>query len=778
MPSAVVLEAELTNPPYGGGFTATNISRYLLMDRPDSVRIRRGRGREYDEVQEGRASFTLDNVDGRFTPELASSPYFPGVKRRRRIKLRHQHWVKNMVLNSDFESSTVGVTPWTAAGSVPPTIARSTTRAFNGSASMLVTWGTGGVLPGVTIDGYGFDIGATYTYSAYVWVPTGSPAVQLVIGGVGFGGSSSLNDQWQRITFTFTATDTQHLFAIWPTSAPTAGQQVWVDAVQVEDGGSASTFDGTDALLTARYFGYVNEWTVETEGKDAVCRVTATDAFKSLAKKTIRPFLVEESFVSLSYQPLAYYPLAETDDATASASDIAMRGAMPLAVTQVNSGGDIQWGQGIGPSTDGQAAPIFAPASATQGYVLRGVVAPSGLRYPFTIELWFLTSTNSRTIATLTGPNDVLELALDSSGALAVNRLSLGGTLMNTNVFATGNLANGALHHISLVMTAGAGPNNFKLQTDGGTAATLPSSQTTAVVGRYTTLTVGGRTVGTESLFNGTIAHVGVFDADAQTSASRYSVGTSSPAERSDLRFNRIALYSGFAFNTTVDTGVSDVEGSEQYQGGPTSLAMLRQVAVTENGLAIVNRDGSLGFQSRSRRYNAAAAFTLDVDLAEQLDHSYDDQLMANTIRVTRPHGADVVVVNAQAKTDHGPDEATIDTLVTSDAEALAAGQWHAQRLGDPPPQLPAIAVEASTLGTTLYRAILAADVSTMFTANTLPAQAPASSMNVFVEGYDELIGPNSHVFVFNTSRANLSTVWQLDSSTYSVLDTSTRLAY
>lgn len=125
----------------------------------------------------------------------------------------------------------VGTDNWTPGGSVPPAIARSTTRAHNGDASLLVTWGAGGSLPLIGhVRLVELVAGVEYTLRAWVWVPTGSPNVLLTVAAIGtFGTASTVKDAWQEITFTFTAPEAYNTFQLWPATAPSAGNQVWFD---------------------------------------------------------------------------------------------------------------------------------------------------------------------------------------------------------------------------------------------------------------------------------------------------------------------------------------------------------------------------------------------------------------------------------------------------------------------------------------------------------------------------------------------------------------------
>ncbi|MGL5908851.1 MAG: hypothetical protein ACRCZP_02545 [Phycicoccus sp.] len=135
-------------------------------------------------------------------------------------------------LLSDFE---VGVDAWAGGGSPAPAVARSTVRAYAGSASLLITWATGtpGVIFAAQTVPQRFIPGFRYTVSCQVWVPTGSPHVTWCLAGIGFGETTTVRDQWQKINITFDATAATHVVQLWQVGPATAGQQAWVDDVHV-----------------------------------------------------------------------------------------------------------------------------------------------------------------------------------------------------------------------------------------------------------------------------------------------------------------------------------------------------------------------------------------------------------------------------------------------------------------------------------------------------------------------------------------------------------------
>lgn len=136
-----------------------------------------------------------------------------------------------------FESS---LDSWVPGGTVLPTLALSTVRSYSGSSSALVTWGAAGTAPLVQRSWTGLTVGVSYSLSAWVYVSTGSPAVRWTAAATN-GTASAVNDAWVEITHTFTATSTTHTLAVTPSTAPSAGTQVWVDNARITGPGEDLT---------------------------------------------------------------------------------------------------------------------------------------------------------------------------------------------------------------------------------------------------------------------------------------------------------------------------------------------------------------------------------------------------------------------------------------------------------------------------------------------------------------------------------------------------------
>lgn len=156
----------------------------------------------------------------------------------------------------DFESPTA-VDNWVAGGFAPPAIETSDAYAVSGTRSLAVEWqvltpftfglvghgfgegtfasddpGSGPNDPYVTRELSGLIVGREYTINASVYVPGGSTAVTLELEGLPDTVTSTVNDQWETLTITYTAEAVRHDIYIRPDSAvPTAGELFFLDEV-------------------------------------------------------------------------------------------------------------------------------------------------------------------------------------------------------------------------------------------------------------------------------------------------------------------------------------------------------------------------------------------------------------------------------------------------------------------------------------------------------------------------------------------------------------------
>lgn len=147
----------------------------------------------------------------------------------------------NHVGNPSLETNTTG---WIIAGS--PTFAQDATQFLFGSKSLKITWPTAGANAStVNINITGLIIGQVYTFSVYLFVPTGSSDVKPGVVAAGYGPVVTIRDGWIRSFLTWTAAATTQSVFVTGAVATTAGQVCYADGFQVVKGSALLPyFDG------------------------------------------------------------------------------------------------------------------------------------------------------------------------------------------------------------------------------------------------------------------------------------------------------------------------------------------------------------------------------------------------------------------------------------------------------------------------------------------------------------------------------------------------------
>jgi len=749
--------------------TWTEITQYVDVNEV-GVSINRGASDERADIQVGTCTLLLDNSDGRFSPGLASSPYYPNVRKGTPIRVRVLTTDKNLMSNPGFES---GVSEWVSSGT--PTRAVSTTHVQDGTQAMLITWGA---VANQTVTSpviYGLQVGVRYTYSTYVWVPTGDATVQLSVAGGSLGSANTTFDAFQRISVSWTATATSHQVRVRAVGTPAAGDLVWVDAGQIEEAAAPTTYSGTGPRDHHRFWGAVNEWPTKWKGLHAKSVITCSDLMLALGDQPALRSCLEEEVLKTG--PIAYYPLTEPSDSV-TAGDLSGITAGTLGIVQVGTGGTAAFGSGTGPAATGESVLLLTPVGTSQGKYFQ---ADLGAQYQSlsntgwnNVECWFQTSTVSRVLFSVASTDGqfVLLFSLSAGGVLQIETTNDGSALTTTAV-TSGNLADGNQHHIVY------DENANTVFVDGASAAVgaVPT------MFRLRTLRVGG--YANTRLWSGSISHLALYTTLSgilgPTLAAHFTAGaTAFSGEDADVRQQRLAGYAGIGSVTVV--GVTHDPMASQGPGGSTALARMKEVEKTESGHLFASRSGfGLVYQSRDVRYNpdpASEVFTIayaDTE-TDDLEIKDDTQKLINTVVASRPSGATQRVINAASRSQFGVKQQDLNLLKTSDGAVLDAANWLVSRYADPPPELREVPIEAYSLAS--YPDILDGNISDYFSVTGMPAQSFSSTLRVTIEGYTETIKYRQHRLQFHTSRSDTDSVWVLGDPDYSVLGSTTRLAY
>ncbi|MEW2567627.1 LamG-like jellyroll fold domain-containing protein [Streptomyces sp. NPDC047070] len=797
--------------------TWTDITR--LVNVVQGVTISRGASDEFSETQPGTCVMCLDNQDGWFTPGNALSPYAPYVRRNAPVRVSAVVIPSRTgsapypmaMLGDDFDDDRINTVLWpsnyggatevagrarvpvTAAGTAAFQTARVwslvgskltaklvTLPGVNGSsaavASMWVNSTTGGTRLGWRYNAITGTIGAenqtsffdgtavavAYNPRDYAWLRVRESAgtIYWESSGDGFG--------WTvRRTLAAPAWVAAQTHAVEFPTTRTGGTPDYVE------------WDLVGAEVRPRFYGMVNEFPVQWEGLLSTVTISCTDLFKRLNRlPPLRSMLAEEILLD---GPSVYYPLTEPSDSV-SAGDVSgsgMGGA--LAIQQTSTGGTVEFAAGVAPAATGDQAVQLTPASNTAGKYLRADLSAAfvqaGLARDLVMEAWFSTTVQGRNIMTVYDTGDLSRIIVylqASTGYLTVESRSPDTT--STAVAGSTNLADGKPHHV-VVVTDSAGVG--RVYVDGvnlGTAIIITAFD-------YNRLVVGASHNGL-NLWDGAISHVALY-ADHNLAepefTGHYTAGASAySGEAADTRIQRLARYAGINSVTVWGTTHDPVAG--QGAGGSSVVARMREVEATESGRLWAERDWyGLAYQSRDVRYNpdpSQEVFTIDyADLETRgVELSDDDQKLCNTVDGTRPGGATQRVSAPQSVLAFGMYEKSLDILKTTDNAVLDAAAWLVSRYANPLPELREVPIEAHTMA--FYLDILDAEIGGYFSVYNLPAQAPASTLRVTVEGYTETLKHNSHNIQFHTSTSSTDSVWVLDDTTYSVLGSTTRLAY
>lgn len=761
------------------------------------VDITRGRNDEHDTVTPGKGVVSMENLDGALTPDNAAGAYYPNVLPQRRLRISYRDPATLGVFNLDpsrkaaiEDSSLQGWWNTYAGAGGTSTIAADATHVVSGTKSVKVTWPTLGstaVGAGVSLqdaDGNARLLvkGRTYVARMAVWVPTGSPAVQWgdVLGGTPVVTSTVL-DQWQVLQVAFVAASNDVSLGVRPTSNPTAGQVVWVDLPQVDEAApgqypATSTSFPVANLTTAaapisdRFDGYVEEWPVEWPTGDDTFSwsvVVAGDILARLARADVLGSVIQETLAFAD--PDGHWPLGEAQG-TSSAGDVSGGGSGALTIAQLGTGGTLEFGAGTGPGTDGLTAPVFTPASSSNGLYLTGPITAIGFTGA-TLGCDFSTTTAAAQIlARVKDPyGSYMSIGIDATGHLVASTVSTwrGGEV---SCVSAAVVSDGNTHEVRFLVDRSGGTLTGTLYLDG---VSVDSDSTSAGPYKlYDTLVVGGDASG--SLFTGTIAHV-VTKADVMTTgqvADQAEAATTGFAgETTDERIARIASWLGIpATMLELDvctTGIAHVDCTNM-----NPLDYMQQVAQTEAGVLFASRSGKLVLHSRSRLYSPSdPEVTIPSRLLDPSTRPAKNlQGVVNDVTASRPGGGTTRMTDDASIEAFGALRDSMSLLVTTDAELADAVAWRLANDAQPVTRIPELVVDAYTEAS-FGDALRALEIGSHVAVSGMPSQAPSAVIDQIVQGCRERIAPGVWDITATTTNYSTAVAFTVEDAVYGFLD-------
>lgn len=547
-----------------------------------------------------------------------------------------------------------------------------------------------------------------------------------------------------------------------------------------------------------RFTGDVDEWPLAWDGgpaKYAETKLTATDRFKRLGDLGEFRGTLEEDVLDDS--PIAYYPMQETVSAT-SAGDTSGRAEVPLTVVQVGSGGTVVFDNSETSGTDS-----FYDATTTVGFG----PAASGLEGKY-LRATLRTPTTPST-AVGAGASVVAYAREAASGPIPLAPIAVltagDGSWFGVTKTSSGNI--GAAYYDALSGTLTEMPAGFGMPSASAAqlAAVLdvPSTGNARITFRYgavvygspvtfalpggvpswTQLSVGGRA---KTLFRGNIAHVSFFAtalASGPIVGQWYSAyrGTDGAGSTSYARLAKHCVYTNLGTLTYAGGAggfVPQPVGGQQIRGNP--IEAMRLVEATENGMFYLDGGGTPVLRLRGARYNATAALTLAADRLDPdaITFRGDDYGLVNDVTVSSPQsgGATARIINTDSVNAHGRRKASEQAIPSTDDQARALAAWKANTGGVQRNRITGVRISLLN-DTALIPAALALAPGQKIAVTSLPSQAPAAALELFAEGWTEVIGELEWSMEFVTSPGEVSDVWQIGVPGRSEIGTTTRIA-
>ena len=716
--------ASIADPSLSGSWTWHEASGVVSMANGPSWS--RGRKDERDNVGPGTCTWPVDDTTGAWAPDGSGS-----VRIGTPIRVRYALVTGNMVTNSTLETDATG---WSGLGSPTPTVARSTAQHWQGSASLLVTWGTSAAF--VQDAAYlvtGLVVGRSYTVSAYLRVPAGSPKAYVGIFFVASSASTTTNDAWERVSVAFTATSASHYVVVGHSQAASAGNTCYVDGVMVEEGTSASAFTTTAPSYPVLWDGFVSglqsSW---RNGIEPLTTVRAVDLMGWLARQeTSAPQAASAGIEALD--PVAWWPC---DDPSGCRS-LRQAGSGAIGVlVGTRTGGT---GGTMRTLADGLPAVTLDPASETVGYRLSTAAAATvtcGSDRTYAAHLRCAKRPASGTVVSVAGWSDGttwVTLLVKDDGRLYIetSRTSTGSNRWGP--FA--DVSDGRWHHAAIVLEPVTGGAGLTLYVDGEASSPESGWSSATVVadaqtGLARAIASGGG--GGHSVWAGDLAHVAVFDA-ALTQAQVRSVAGPLCTAGLDAGQAITALLAPTGVIPSTTGTFAAVLG--QLDGGRSMMASVVAAASAERGIVHARPGAGLEVQARSVRRSPSAAITLlasDVDIA--FAPQSDEQSVVNDVTVTGQASASARRVDETSLGTYGRRAASVSLPLRDAASCDDHAAWMATSQSTPAVRIGAATIAATVKAATVSTAtLLGLDLSDQVDITGLPGTP--SSLSLFVEG-------------------------------------------
>ena len=793
----------------------------------------RGRQYETDQIQSARIESTLRNDDAALDQSNTSSSFYPQVTPYRGYRRRAQLPATVNLLTAD-QATAWYQTHGAYSGSVLPQWVGSVTGSTvtvgnNAGPPPFNYYQVPAAAAFETVAFFGFSVtpGQVYTGQCKANCSTGVTAeiaLRFVdVNGntlTGTGGGTTTSASGAVITVTATAPSNAAGAVLYvQNNAAVAGGAVFnVWNVQVEANSTASAYV-TPGTWYDMFTGFVERWpqTWTDGGTYGVSRLTCVDAIAYLSQRRLRSpaymeilalgpdflYPLDEASGSIFYDLTATLPVGT---ATISASGNAAQVAPGTILA--TTGGTLPQGTG-GPvvhfdnqSNPGSVAAITLPTSL-------GGLQTGAFTRVFAMRC---TSTGSwQNPAAIWDAQDV------ATGSNYIHFYGWGTGYLNLDVRRSGTLTYSATNLPQIMdsrwhmvaLTCSADGKSWVLYFDGAAfdSQTLTSDGRPLLSGVGTVDQLGAQVINTGGYggFQGELAIAAQipFALTAAQVQALYSAwmygGSGLGVASSGTRYQDVLRWAQWAGQSSVDTfttgecttyGPSIDLNATAAQPGTDGVSAGQTVVDTDDGEQYVDRSGVVTFHARGWRFNKTPAVTFGDGTGEipYTDCSFglDPTRLANDAAITQTSTQTAVTkVDTASIGTYGDVQIQRNVNDTNTYSLGDMAQYLSTHYATPVQRLETLRIEPATYtvngapSTAAWQACLSLELGTPVQVNRRPPNGPAISFSGFVEQINWTMDDRgTAVCELQVSPNYGKQFWTLDSSTYSVLGSTTILGY
>ena len=523
--------------------------------------------------------------------------------------------------------------------------------------------------------------------------------------------------------------------------------------------------------------GYIDSFSYTVvPGVDQTIQIACTDKFKHYAKASLSSYGIEQFHYngSLNATSGATYALQAPRNGVGSFweafRDVA---ASPIRIYGATSGGSHEFTED-GPAFVKSAIKIDSGGNQN-GPVLEHPTSFNPGTENTTVGLWFKTELQSDQylidMRRTSGGTGFFSAIINSTGNIEVtcNGDSAGALALTTS---RSNLDDNTWHLLSIGIYQVASKTFVTVYVDGVADVSGSATNLCSISATNRRIVFGGlrNSAWTDNSYciNGSMALIGLYkfaSAYVSLGPDDYYAGTLGITQTGYLtafdgdtiasRSTNLAGYVDATAVTTANLGTSPtLYLAGQDTANKTYLEAMQEIADSERGIFYIDRLGTPKFRgSAARASGASVTLTVDAskDLTGNLTFTLDDSLYANTVAATGPAGS-VTKLDSTSVAAYGP---LVDQFACLGSTETILGDAADNRLDDrlySSVRLSKVVVDLLTTPNAIAATTVQLAPLDRVRVSSLPSQAPSSTFDGFVEGWELNITDESYTCTLDLS--------------------------